>query len=268
MLCIWWSNEGIKKSISFIFTLLTIKHFLANKGNLLLKWKHVGNVVWSFIKNLSFHNCSSSRTFCWTNFFKNLDFYFDGFPWKPLHLCVCIWYEDSFTPIKRRNTHKVTLRAVLEMLFMCLCPHWDISRASVCVCSVLRWAWAVTEHTAGRCGATYIFGGRKFSASLVKWTKRFFEAHNLPRVIFCIRVIRGIISAYSIQIGLGTETRYQYGTGTYVTGMYRTESERRFRCHAWTIVWNMCPLFLRNGRKKHHHRHHTWKIIPRLRKCT
>ncbi len=31
-------------------------------------------------------------------------------------------------------------------------------------------------------------------------------------------------------LGLGTETRYQYGTGTYVTGMYRTESERRFRC--------------------------------------
>ncbi len=33
-------------------------------------------------------------------------------------------------------------------------------------------------------------------------------------------------------IGLGTETQYQHGTGTYGTGMYRTESERRFRCHA------------------------------------
>ncbi len=31
-----------------------------------------------------------------------------------------------------------------------------------------------------------------------------------------------------------------------------------FRCHAWAIVWNICPLFLRNRRKKHHHR--TWKI--------
>ncbi len=39
-----------------------------------------------------------------------------------------------------------------------------------------------------------------------------------------------------------------------------------FRCHAWTIGWNICPLFLQNGRKKHHHR--TWKIISRLRKCT
>ncbi len=26
-----------------------------------------------------------------------------------------------------------------------------------------------------------------------------------------------------------------------------------FRCHAWAIGWNICPLFLRNGRKKHHH---------------
>ncbi len=32
------------------------------------------------------------------------------------------------------------------------------------------------------------------------------------------------------RLGLCTETRYQYGTGTYVTGMYRIESERRFRC--------------------------------------
>ncbi len=32
-------------------------------------------------------------------------------------------------------------------------------------------------------------------------------------------------------VGLGTETRYKHGTGTYGTGMYRTESERRFRCH-------------------------------------
>ncbi len=27
----------------------------------------------------------------------------------------------------------MNLRAVLEMLFMCLCPHWDITRTSVCV---------------------------------------------------------------------------------------------------------------------------------------
>ncbi len=53
-------------------------------------------------------------------------------------------------------------------------------------------------------------------------------------------------------VGLGTETRYQHFTSTYGTGMYHTESERRFRCHAWAIGWNICPLFLRNGRKKHH----------------
>ncbi len=40
-----------------------------------------------------------------------------------------------------------------------------------------------------------------------------------------------------------------------------------FRCHAWAISWNICPLFLRNGCKKHHHRPRTWKIISRLRKC-
>ncbi len=34
-----------------------------------------------------------------------------------------------------------------------------------------------------------------------------------------------------------------------------------FRCHAWAIGWNICPLFLRNGRKKHHHWHRTWKIL-------
>ncbi len=41
-----------------------------------------------------------------------------------------------------------------------------------------------------------------------------------------------------------------------------------FRCRAWVIDWSICPLFLRNGRKNHHHRHRTWKIISRLRKCT
>ncbi len=51
-----------------------------------------------------------------------------------LYISVCIWYEDSFTPMKRSNAHEVTLRAVLEILFVCLCPHWDATRDSVCVC--------------------------------------------------------------------------------------------------------------------------------------
>ncbi len=35
-----------------------------------------------------------------------------------------------------------------------------------------------------------------------------------------------------------------------------TDFSASFRCHAWAIGWNICPLFLRNRRKKHHHR--TW----------
>ncbi len=51
-----------------------------------------------------------------------------------LYISVCIWYEDSFTQMKWWNAHEVTHRAVLEMLFVCLCPHWDVMHASVCVC--------------------------------------------------------------------------------------------------------------------------------------
>ncbi len=36
------------------------------------------------------------------------------------YISVCIWYEDNFTQIKWSNAHEVTLRAVLEMLFVCL----------------------------------------------------------------------------------------------------------------------------------------------------
>ncbi len=47
-------------------------------------------------------------------------------------LCVYdmrIW--NAFTQTKRWNAHAVTLRAVLGMLFLCLCPH--TSRALQCV---------------------------------------------------------------------------------------------------------------------------------------
>ncbi len=56
-----------------------------------------------------------------------------------------IWYDDRFTQMKRSNAHEVTLRAVLGMLFMYLCPHLvrrqmlktpRASRASVCMCAV------------------------------------------------------------------------------------------------------------------------------------
>ncbi len=47
--------------------------------------------------------------------------YFDGLPLIPLHFCV--YDEDSFTQMKWSNAEEVTLRAVLEMLLMYLCPH-------------------------------------------------------------------------------------------------------------------------------------------------
>ncbi len=56
-----------------------------------------------------------------------------------------IWYDDRFTQMKRSNAHEVTLRAVLGMLFMYLCPHLvrladaentaSITRSSMYVCS-------------------------------------------------------------------------------------------------------------------------------------
>ncbi len=58
MLCIWLRRH--KTSISFIFKLFKIELFFANKGNLLLKLKHIGNVVWSFHKKIMFNNFSSS----------------------------------------------------------------------------------------------------------------------------------------------------------------------------------------------------------------
>ncbi len=133
--------SGYQMKAYNIFTFLKIKLFLANKGNLLLKLKHVGHVVWSFIKKNCFHNFSSSvmyillnKYFCCT-VFKKADFYFDGLPWIPLHVCVyMIWgYEPLLPRINWWNAHEVALRAVLEMLIVCLCPHWDVTCFSVCV---------------------------------------------------------------------------------------------------------------------------------------
>ncbi len=76
--------------------------------------------------------CDNTSDWIW--FDKKTDFYFDRLPWILLHFCVLIWYEDSFTQMKRWNAHDVTLRAVLEMLFVCLCSHWDVTCAIQCVC--------------------------------------------------------------------------------------------------------------------------------------
>ncbi len=81
----------------------------------------------------------------------------------------------------------------LEMLFVCLCPHWDVTRFSHTQTflvgalfewtSLFWWAWAVTELRTGQCGATYLWPP-KIQCIPSKWTNRFFEAHNLPQWFF------------------------------------------------------------------------------------
>ncbi len=112
------------------------KFYFFDKGNLLLKLKHVGNVVWSFLKkNKGFIILVAVVvvcSFCWTNISSALSSKAQTFILtcccEYLYISVCIWYDDSFTEIKQRNAHEVTLRAVLEMLFVCLCPYWDVTR--------------------------------------------------------------------------------------------------------------------------------------------
>ncbi len=89
------------------------------------------------LKKISFHNFSSSvmyillnKYFCCTVFKKCTFILTDCCEY--LHISVFMWYEDSFTRTKRWNAHEVTLRAVLEMLFVCLCPHWDGKRWNHC----------------------------------------------------------------------------------------------------------------------------------------
>ncbi len=69
------SNEGIKHQFHVSLHFLKL-NFLANRGNLLLKLKYVGNVVWLFLKKN--HNFSSSvmyillnKYFCCIVFKKN-----------------------------------------------------------------------------------------------------------------------------------------------------------------------------------------------------
>ncbi len=57
--------------------------------------------------------------FCRSVFQVKPNFYF----WRAavnnfIYISVCIWYDASFTQMKQWNAHEVTLRAVLEMLFM------------------------------------------------------------------------------------------------------------------------------------------------------
>ncbi len=90
-----------------------------------------------FLKNKSFHNFSSvvyillNKYFC-CNVFKKTEFYFDGLPWITFtFLCV---YDMMIVLLKLNGeTLMKWLGAVLEMLFVCLCLHWDVTRASVYV---------------------------------------------------------------------------------------------------------------------------------------
>ncbi len=68
----------------------------------------------------------------------------------------------------------------------------------------LQW-WGLQTWTLRRCGAAYIVGGRKISASLVKWTKWFLEAHNLPRGFFVFELLE-----------LLEESFQPYSTHTYI----------------------------------------------------
>ncbi len=58
-----------------------------------------------------------------------------------------------------------------------------------------------------------------------------------------------IISAYNIQIGLGTETRYQHGTGTYVTGMNGIRTQILVPCLSDRLKY-LSFVSLRNGLEK------------------
>ncbi len=90
-LVIKWSYKTL---ISFHSLNYWKLNFLVNKGNLLLKLKHVKMLCVHFLTNkvyiiLVVVVC----TFYWTNIYvemssKNPDFYFNRLPWIPLHLCV------------------------------------------------------------------------------------------------------------------------------------------------------------------------------------
>ncbi len=58
-------------------------------------------------------NILLNKYFCCTVFKKIQTFILTGCR-EYLYISVCIWYEDSFTQMKRWNAHKVTLRAVLD----------------------------------------------------------------------------------------------------------------------------------------------------------
>ncbi len=127
-----------KTYIYFILKWLTINFFLANKGNLQFKLKHVRNVVWSCFKKLSFHNFSSSMHILLNKYFccNVPDFYVDGLPWRREYLYICVYmiwgYFYSSETVKGSWSDSQSSSAVLG--FVCLCPHWDVTRASVCVC--------------------------------------------------------------------------------------------------------------------------------------
>ncbi len=48
------------------------------------------------------------------------------------YLKFCVWYDTSFTQVKRSNAREVTFRSFLEMLFMYSCPRWDGRSSTRC----------------------------------------------------------------------------------------------------------------------------------------
>ncbi len=89
------------------------------------------------------HMCCGDVTIkvIWFHLIKKTDFYFDGFSVNTFtFLCV---YDMRIVLLKwNGETLMKWLGAVLEM-FVYLCLHWDVTRASVCVCALKKMIFAL-----------------------------------------------------------------------------------------------------------------------------
>ncbi len=88
-------------------------------------------IIYKTLSCINFVNSSSSITYILLN--SSLIYFWLCLKWTFIltvavntftFLCIAIWYDAGCTQMKWYNAHEVTLRTVLEMLFMYLCPHW------------------------------------------------------------------------------------------------------------------------------------------------
>ncbi len=153
ILCCVSGYQMKTQHINFIYLNIFENYtFFGKQREFTIKIKHVGNVVWSFLKKkivfiiLAVVVNSAEQIFLQKTFEEIKTFILTGCH-EYLYISVCIWYDDSFIRMKWWNYHEVTLRLVLEKLFVCLCPHWDVTRASVCVCAKGKRASLPSIHT-------------------------------------------------------------------------------------------------------------------------